>query len=249
MQLYFIRHGQSINNAKWDSGDPSEYNRHADPVLTEVGKKQALYAAKFLSRSQPQTEMRWIDPQNACGFGLTHLYCSLMERAVQTGSIISKQLGVPLEGFVDLHEVGGIYLKEPAGDKDLIRILHGHNRQYFQKSYPDLNLPTSLDGSGWWQGGIEPPENRFDRARRIIDFFLQKHAGTQDKIGVIIHGGIYTYIFRLLFNIATDNPGDLDLPFRIIINNCSISRYDFNDEGFMLLYHNRVDFLPPELIT
>ena len=34
MQLYFIRHGQSINNVNWNNPD---YVENPDPYLTEIG--------------------------------------------------------------------------------------------------------------------------------------------------------------------------------------------------------------------
>jgi broad specificity phosphatase PhoE len=36
MELYFIRHGQSVNNAGW--GDPT-YRENPDPPLTEIGRQ------------------------------------------------------------------------------------------------------------------------------------------------------------------------------------------------------------------
>jgi hypothetical protein len=37
--------------------------------------------------------------------------------------------------------------------------------------------------------------------------------------------------------------------FWFTINNCAISRFDLTAEGLALVYLNRFDFLPPELIT
>jgi len=249
VQIYFIRHAQSINNAVWDDDSHQKINRKADPELTETGLIQARLTAEFLSQTHPEIGLRWVDPQNTRGFGLTHLYCSLMERAVQTGSIIANRLGLPLQGMIDLHEVGGIYLAELDGDEEIIHILHGHNRSYFMEHYPNLVIPVSVDGQGWWQGGREPREERLQRAQRILDFLNGRHGATGDRVGVIIHGGIYHYIFGTLFRIDQPNPDDLDLPYRIIINNCSITRYDFEEEKFILMYQNRVDHLPVEMIT
>ncbi len=249
MQVYFIRHAQSVNNALGEMTDFYQSLRRADPQLTELGIQQAKLTTKFLSQSNPDVQLRWVDPQNACGFGLTHIYCSLMERAVQTGAIIAENLELPLIGLTDLHEVGGIFLKEEVETGEIVHTLHGHNRHYLQTHYPRLLLPVEVNDQGWWKGGFEPPEERFDRAQRILNFFIDRHGNTDDKLGVIIHGGIYRYLFRFLFNSERQNPGDLNLPYDIIINNCSISRYDFFADRFMLLYHNRLDFLPAELIT
>lgn len=249
MQLYFIRHGQSVNNAHWDTDEYKDTGRTADPTLTRKGIEQAQYTADFLAQSHPEVVKHWIDVQNTCGYGLTHLYCSLMERAVHTGSIIADRLGIELKAHVDMHEIGGIFLKEQVGDEEIIHIQHGHSRTYFENHYPKLILPEEVDARGWWAGGIEPRENEALRAQRIIDFLKRKHLGTDDRVGVITHGGIYRKIFKQLFNIQEKFDSDKQFKFRIILNNCSISRIDIDEESIMLLYHNRTDFLPCELIT
>lgn len=241
MQVYLIRHAQSENNATWD--DTGSRYRVADPKLTELGISQAKVTAEFLAEVHPDQGTYWVDPQNVCRFGISQMYCSLMERAVQTGTIISQKLGVPLEGRLDLHEVGGIYLKELVDEKEQIRILHGHTREYFEENYSNLILPKGIEARGWWRGGMETAEEKIPRAEQVIDFLLQKHGGTDDRIGVITHGGAFKQIFRVLFKVAPETL------FTVLKNNCSITRLDFNENGVTLMYQNRVDFLPPSLIT
>jgi 2,3-bisphosphoglycerate-dependent phosphoglycerate mutase len=133
MQLYFIRHGQSLNNALW--GQTQDVKSFiVDPELTNIGRRQAEYLAGYLKESQPEAGDPIWDPQNITGFGITHLYTSLMLRAVQTGSVISQQLGLPLNAWIDLHERGGLVLdelphKDPVG-------YPGPNRSYFEVNYP-----------------------------------------------------------------------------------------------------------------
>jgi len=47
MQLYFIRHAQSINNALWQENGHNN-GRKADPLITEIGKQQAERVGAFL---------------------------------------------------------------------------------------------------------------------------------------------------------------------------------------------------------
>ena len=47
MQFYFIRHGQSENNALWERTGSSE-GRSEDPELTALGHRQAKRLAQFL---------------------------------------------------------------------------------------------------------------------------------------------------------------------------------------------------------
>ncbi|MCA1554236.1 MAG: histidine phosphatase family protein, partial [Chloroflexi bacterium] len=95
MQLYFIRHAQSLNNHLWDqTGDST--GRSEDPELTPTGWKQAELLAAFVSRSAARAVWRWADAtptdfdpatgvntppltwgqltHNVQGFGLTHIY-------------------------------------------------------------------------------------------------------------------------------------------------------------------------------
>ena len=155
MQLYLIRHGQSTNNARWETQEGYETYRTADPTLTEKGIRQAELLADFLAISKPGEEDFWRDPQNRLGFGLTHIYCSLMQRAIHTGSIIANRLGLPLVALPEAHEVGGIYLESMVNDVIEISWEHGVNPEFISTHYPDLTLAKPIDEKGWWRGGKE----------------------------------------------------------------------------------------------
>ena len=89
MQLYYIRHAQSENNLFWELTGNSD-SREVTPGLTELRQQQSLYLAQFLSTEGLDTHRRDLDVQNVTGFGITHLYGSLMLRAVQTGEYIGQ---------------------------------------------------------------------------------------------------------------------------------------------------------------
>jgi len=241
LELYFIRHAQSENNAIW-SANPYEELRKADPSLTPIGFQQAELVADLLAAPYTRQEMDW-DPHNRQGFGLTHLYCGLMERALLTGTIISRKLGLPLVGRLDFHEAGGIYLARVVNGQEEVDILHGHTRDYLDRTFPDLVKPAGIADHGWWRGGMETREEKLLRAKLIVDFLIQAHGGTSDRVGIITHGGIYKSIFRTFFQVAPETL------FSVLLNNCSLSRLDVDENGVTLMYQNRVDFLPTELIT
>ncbi|HNE06071.1 MAG TPA: phosphoglycerate mutase family protein, partial [Anaerolineales bacterium] len=104
MQLYFIRHGQSINNA---NSENEGYQEHSDPYLTEIGKKQAQITAQYLKERQTLSDPESWNSQNQFGFGFTHIYCSLMERATETASYTARAIGnIRFEAWVDIYEEG-----------------------------------------------------------------------------------------------------------------------------------------------
>ncbi len=246
MQLYYIRHAQSVNNALWDRTGAS-LGRSMDPEVTEIGRQQAELLACFLSYRPPQPiALNGRDPQNTNGFGITHLYCSLMDRAVYTASRIAEALDMPVYAWEDLHEEGGIYLNdeisgEPVGQP-------GNDRRYFIEHYPRLVLPDHFREGGWWNRPFESYELRRPRARRVLQELLNRHDGTSDRVVFVSHGGFYNHFMAVLLGLpdtATVDPPRL----WFAINNCAITRIDFEGDEIIVTYQNRVDFLPREIIT
>jgi 2,3-bisphosphoglycerate-dependent phosphoglycerate mutase len=238
MQFYFIRHGQSENNLLLDLTG-AEKGRSEDPPLSSKGQRQAEILAEFLKQTNPAAAKSH-DEQNLAGFGITHLYCSLMVRAVATGAIIAPALGLPLVAWQDLHERGGIYLDDaPTG----ARVGQpGKNRAYFERNFPMLVLPKSLGEAGWWNRGYEEWAETRNRAERFYRELMQRHGSTADRVAVISHGDFYTALLRVIFKIERD-----DCWFHL--NNAAITRIDFDERGITVAYMNRVDYLPRELVT
>ena len=240
MQLYFIRHGQSENNALWRHTG-SRQGRSEDPELTEVGRQQSEFVAQFLGRTDSVAAVNGRDTQNLTGFGITHLYSSLMVRAVATGTIIAKALDLPLVAWEDLHERGGIYLDDEQPGERIGQA--GHNRAYFEAHYPDFVLPDSLDEAGWWNRPFEEPEQRLPRAQRFWRDLMERHGHTDDRVAVVGHGGFYNDLLAAILNLPQREG------YWFALNNAAITRMDFDGERIGLAYLNRVDFLPKELIT
>lgn len=241
VQLYFIRHGQSTNNLLMEMDYENYlYEREVDPDLTKDGEQQAELAADYLA--QPY-QNNGFDPQNRGGFGLTHLYCSLMIRAVKTGEIISKKTGLRLVAMPEVHETGGMFCAK-RGEEEPIFIGHqGPGRSYFQKQFPGLILPEDLQEEGWWGRDKEPREEYLDRAQAVIDRLVRDHGGKDHRVGIVMHGGIFARILTVLFEIQKPK-------YWFLMNNCGISRIEISDDGRpMLTYMNKVNFLPDHLIT
>lgn len=242
LQLYFIRHGQSTNNVILDENDHDDYllERATDPQLTSIGEQQACLVGEVLA--QPLTTHDF-DPQNRSGFGLTHLYCSLMVRAARTGLVISEQTGLPLVGWPELHETGGLFDVEIVDDEPVFIGQPGPGRSFFQSQFPKLIIPGDLPEAGWYNRDKEPRELYLVRAQAIIDRLLAEHGGTDHRVGVVMHGGIFARILTAFFKIQAER-------FWFLMNNCAISRVDISEKGHVMLeYLNKVDHLPDDLVT
>jgi len=227
MRFYFIRHGQSQNNSLWDQTGSSK-GRSLDAELTPVGRQQAKLLSRFLLDRESE-------------FGLTHLYTSLMVRAVATGVILADALGLPLAAWEDLHETGGIYLEDEQASQCIGQ--PGNSRAYFETHYPTLVLPESLNEAGWWNRPFEEREQRLPRAQRFLRDLVERHGHGNDRVAVVSHGAFYNYFLSAL----------LDWPRKdgcwFALNNAAITRIDLHDDRVDLVYLNRFEFLPVELIT
>jgi broad specificity phosphatase PhoE len=247
MQLYFIRHGQSINNA--NSGN-KDYKENSDPFLTEIGIEQAEILAKYLKEKQHITNDKIWNEQNQYGFGFTHIYASLMERAVATAAPTARALEtVPFSAWIEIHEEGGIYAREA---ENRFNGLSGKPRSFYEKNFPELKLPDHYDESGWWNRPFESHEDRQLRAENVLAELIARHGDKEDqpeeRIAIVSHGGFFVRLVSAMLKLPW-RQGAYDLKSWFFLNNCSISRFDINKDRLTVFYMNRTDHLPAHLIT
>lgn len=240
MRFYFIRHAQSVNNLLWDNSGSSK-GRSEDPVLTPLGFLQAERLANFIKQAGDGGSAEERDPYNHNGFGFTHLYCSPMVRAVETGLAVSRAIGLPLTVWKDLHEGGGIYMDDeetgtPVG-------LHGNPRSFFETTFPELKLTDEIAADGWWNRPFEEREERMMRARKFLADLRLRHGESDDRVAVFSHGAFFNYFLAAVFN-HTKQDG-----LWFLMNNTAITRIDFMPEFTDVMYMNRCDFLPQEMIS
>ena len=249
MQLYIIRHGQSFNNALWDETGGGN-GRLPDPHLTERGQQQAAHLAQYLAQADKNgSENAASDQHNRQGYHLTHLYTSLMLRAVQTGHGIATALDLPLNVWECIHEWGGIFDHDPETGDPIP--LPGPNRAFFAERFPRLALPDWLQDEGWWQRPFKPREESIHRARKFVNELLDQHGGTDDRVGIVTHGGFTSMILHVIFNAQERNLtlSDEEAHTWLRINNTGFARIDFDGSHIVQMYMNRVDHLPASLIT
>ena len=182
--------------------------------------------------------------QNAASggeFRFTHLYCSLMERAVATGTAVSRRCNLPLVAWPEVHEQLGIFLADEQTGQLVGR--PGKSRSYFQEHYPDLRLPESLNEHGWWNRPVETEAEWKQRARDFLSELRRRHGGGEVRVAVVTHGGFYHVVIMAL----TGGSGPDGLWFSM--HNTGITRIDFRPTHISIVYHNRLDHLSPELVS
>lgn len=243
MELYIIRHGQSTNNAL----GPDISRRSHDPALTELGHRQAAAVADYLANGIHKETVVIRSNESAVleerhGFGINRLYCSAMHRALQTAQPISQALGLVPHVWVDIHEIGGIYLDEADGRQVGYP---GLTRAQMTEQFAGYVLPEDITDMGWWNKSYESRAVSQGRAIRVAEQLWQwARASPDERIAIVTHGAFVRQLIKALFN---QLPGN-DVFYETY--NTSISHLDFHDNGVVSLqYLNRIDHLPLEMIT
>jgi len=230
MILYLIRHAQSANNELYERTG-SSIGRVADPELTPLGVRQAKVLSDYLA-----------EPGDSGGeFRFTHLYSSLMVRAVATATAVSQTCDLPVVAWPEVHEQLGIFLADEQSGELIGR--PGKSRSYFREHYPDLQLPQSLNEHGWWNRPVETEPQWKQRAKDFLTELRRRHGTGENRVAVVTHGGFYHVVIMAL----TGGAGTDGLWFTM--HNTGITRIDFHPTHTSVVYHNRLDHLPPELVS
>jgi len=229
MELFLIRHGQSSNNALVDST-----LRVEDPLLTTAGELQAKHTALHLAAGlHLHSTVR-----HAARPVLDHLYCSAMIRAMQTAQPIGEALGVRPEVWLEIHEIGGIFLDH--GER---RIGYsGQTRSQLAQRFPDYILPPQLSEHGWWNRDFEEMHEGYNRAAEVAQV-LRQRAGEDLRIGLVSHGD---FLSALLQALGDQLPGE---GVYYEHRNTGITHIDLMPQRARVRYLNRVDHLAEGLIT
>ncbi|MEZ4592221.1 MAG: histidine phosphatase family protein [Chloroflexota bacterium] len=240
-----IRHAQSENNDLW-ARTGSSNGRSPDPLLTEIGEQQARHLGQYIARSW-ETADPDNDEHNRLGYNFTHLYSSLMVRAVATGWAIAERVDLPLVAWEIIHETGGIYEHNHETEERIG--LPGPNRAYFAQHHPYLELPEGLGEMGWWgERPYEPRTQAIQRAKQFLEELQQRHA-PGDRVAIVTHGAFFVAVMRTLLGFRSMDNEESDNRIWLHTHNTAITRLDFSDGRVDLFYMNRLDHLPTELIT
>ena len=236
MQLYIIRHAQSSNNALTDWTE-----RVSDPPLTELGERQAARLAEYLANTPDETEQPGPGAEyvNRTGFRFTRLFTSAMRRSLQTAAPIGEAIGPQPEVWVDIHEIGGVFLDDHEGHG-----LPGLKRAEMAAQFPTVRLSSEVTEAGWWNRERETEDEWLARAARVAAELRERYAATDERLGLVTHGGFAAMLLYALF-------GHAKTPNVVLSHrNTGITRLDFYDDGAIYMqYFNRVEHLPSALLS
>ena len=245
-KLYLIRHAQSANNVLWNGSDQVE-GRTSDPEITELGHRQAETLGIHLAHPESEPRQHPFNTVKDTRFGLTHVYCSLMSRSILTAEYIARACNLDLQALPDIFERHGIYDIDQNGAQQGIP---GQGRDYFEDRFPKLRLPDDMNSDGWWNRPAESDDDFFERMESVVTKIRQQLAYNDDCIAMVAHGDFIDQFVNQLMGVARhqhnyDNHWVANWTF----HNTSISRFDFVNGAHNVVYLNRIDHLPGEMVS
>jgi broad specificity phosphatase PhoE len=258
LRVYFIRHGESQNNAlakslgASDHGDGDSYYkmRSPDPALTDLGEKQANCVANLFGDSELRHGLCSL--VHDTDLRVSAVYCSAMHRALQTATPIARGVGLPLTVWSSIFEVGGCFVLDPLGSGKNVGC-PGLTLEAAQSKFGPFKVKKSTDRSqltsdGWWSKtwGKETNEEAVQRACCILDDLrsLAAKCTTLTEVAFVSHKDILNILFEQLIvghgtntklstsGLAVQNYGLVDIRF----SNCSLSCVEFLPGGFSKIH-------------
>lgn len=201
MNVYLIRHAQSLNNAL------PEHKRVEDPGLTELGIQQAQQLAQWIVQLK-----------------LTRLYVSPFLRTLQTAEPVAQATGLIPEVRIDIHEVGGCY----GGYGHRATGRPGMNRAEIQTQFPTYQVHQDLPHDGWW--GCRPREDEEQATKRAVQVlhWIQTHYGASEhRVGIITHADFKTSLLALFHPLGIDTPYNTSVTTLAVDRN-TVTLVDYN---------------------
>lgn len=250
MYLIVVRHGQSANNAAYAAHQAraraagagthdGRAPRVPEPALTDLGRQQAEAFAAAVPAGLPGLPAG----------GPTHLYASLMLRAVQTAAPLARALDLPVVLRGDAHEVHGVHRSDDAGHVGAAGMSVDALRAHCPTVVPGPGAPA--DPQQPWSGGFEADAAlAAPRAAALVAGLRAAH-GPDDVVVLVTHQHFSWYLAAALLA-----PGGTAGPLRLRLDNTAhlAVRVPAGADGAypggpLLLWSNRSDHLAPADVT
>lgn len=230
MELFLIRHAESTNNIRKNESD-----RVSDPELTQRGLLQRTHMMNFFKKGLHLTNIE----RNSDEKFLDHLYCSAMQRALQTTQPLGESIKLKPEVWLEIHEVGGLYDVNSVGGSKLF--CSGLKREEINSGFPGYILPPKLTDQGWWNSDEETMRDAHLRVKKVIQQLTERET-EKSRIGMVTHGAFMSLFFSILFKLQPSK----NMMFQHY--NSSISRISFKKNNKIIIqYLNSFEYLPEDL--
>ncbi|MBA3352190.1 MAG: histidine phosphatase family protein [Blastocatellia bacterium] len=184
-KLYLVRHGQSAGNAQ------GRFGGHGPTPLSQLGERQAEITAKMLARE-----------------GVTVIYSSDLERALQTARPLSELTGVTINPTTAFRERNVGVLEGLTFDE---------SKETFPKDYYALvnrNVHHVITNG-------ESYRHLLRRSTTELWDILRNHTG--ERIAIFSHTG--AICFLTLHLMGAIRPDTKQTPW-IVTSNCGINRFE-----------------------
>ncbi|MCH2399553.1 MAG: histidine phosphatase family protein [Pirellulales bacterium] len=165
MDLYLIRHAQSVNNAL------PEAERVEDPPLTDLGRRQAACLAEQIPT-----------------LDLTRMVVSPFLRTLETAEYLCRATQLAPQVQASLHEVGGCV----QGPEPSVMVGRpGMTRLAIEERFPAYVVEDRIDAQGWWRSQpYETPDQAQVRARELLADTQRRFAHTEERVAYVMHADI-----------------------------------------------------------
>ena len=158
-----------VRHAESTANAEGRYQGHADFPLSGAGRRQARkLAARFREE----------------GFVPTHAYTSPLARTSQTAAILADGWALDVVDVDDLMEYD-------------VGVLSGLTPDEVTARYPELDMERAWETGLADVEGVELPEARMARAKRVVDHAVGGH-DDGDTVLMVTHGGILQNILATL---------------------------------------------------
>ena len=203
MDLYLIRHAQSLNNER------PEADRVEDPPLTDLGRRQAACLAEQIPT-----------------LGLTRMVVSPFLRTLQTAEFLWQATSLAPQVQTSLHELGGC-VRGPHPSVMVGR--PGMTRAAIEEMFPAYTVDPQIDEQGWWQSQpYETPQQAKVRAGELLSDTQRRFAHTEERVGYVMHADIEMLLLQCLTSTVIEVPFNTSIT-HVVVAPEGTRLADYND--------------------
>ncbi len=185
LELYIIRHGESMGNIGYNGRTDLSLTERVDPVLSEKGLNQAIAAGKLLSEIK-----------------FDAVYSSALMRAVRTaGEIIKKQ-----------SEEKNLFIHPVYTEMGIPEEYHAVSLDELRELCPTAVIADGVDANSKLMESTSGSDEKglFERGARAVEYLRSKYK-KGEKVAVVSHAAFITYMVFYIMGFKEKVPAfDID---------------------------------------